>query len=128
MFDLFRSRQKAVRYMLGGILMVIAVTMVITLIPGLGQQNPGRQDDPVIAQVCSNKITASQVIYSAARFLDARNAPPEMLQAYLPTFIDQMVQQRALGCEFEKLGVTATDDEVYNSIALSFPQFFQNGQ
>ena len=51
MFDLFRSRQKAVRYFLGAILMVIAVSMVITLIPGYGTSANNTSADPVIADI-----------------------------------------------------------------------------
>ena len=39
-----------------------------------------------------------------------------------------MIQQRALIYEFERLGLTATDDEVLSTLQAEYTQFFQNGQ
>lgn len=127
MFDLFRSRQKAVRYFLGAILMVIAVSMVITLIPGYGTSANNTSADPVIAEIGSQKLTSMEVARQAERILRGNQIPPEMMATYVPQFIDSMIQQLAVNYEFERLGLTATDDEVLASLQGQYNQFFQNG-
>ena len=129
MFDLFRSRQKAVRYLLGGILMVVAATMVVTLIPGFGSST-GRSsaDDTVVAEIGGTKLTSQEVMVQANRAFQGQRLPPEMMQVYMPQVVDSVIQQRAMLYEFERLGLTATDDEVYSMVAKIYPSFFPNGQ
>jgi peptidyl-prolyl cis-trans isomerase D len=127
MFNLFRSRQKAVRYLLGGILMIVAGTMVVTLIPGIGSSTASNANDTVIAEIGGNKLTAQEVTAAASRAIQGQRLPPEMLQVYLPQLIDGIIGQRALVYEFERLGLTATEDEVYSKMASAYPSFFPNG-
>jgi peptidyl-prolyl cis-trans isomerase D len=128
MFNLFRSRQKAVRYILSGLLLLIAVSMVVTLIPGYGTNtSSNRSNDIVLAEVGGHNITAEEAAQAAQRMLGGR-LDPTMFETYLPQFLDSMIQQRALTYEFKRLGVTATDDEVLADLMGQFPQFFQNGQ
>ena len=61
MFDLFRSRDKAVRYMLGALLGVVALSMVITLIPGFGSSSGNSTDDQVVADIGKTPLTAREV-------------------------------------------------------------------
>ncbi len=126
MFDLFRSRQKAVRYILSGILLLIAVSMVVTLIPGYGSSSATSADDQVLADVGNAKIMAQEIARDAQRILGGR-MPADMIETYLPQFIDSRIQQRALIYEFERMGITATDDEVLSDLMGQFPQLFQNG-
>ena len=127
MFDLFRSRQKAVRYFLGAILMVIAVSMVITLIPGYGSSANNASSDPVLADIGGTKLTTLEAARQAQRILRGNQIPPDMMQTYVPQFVEQMIQQMAVNYEFERLGLTASDDEVLASLQGEYNQFFQNG-
>ena len=59
MFDLFRSRDKVVRYVLTGLLGIVALSMVSYLVPGSGA--PTGADDPVIAKICAESLTMREV-------------------------------------------------------------------
>ena len=58
MFDLFRSREKAVRILLGGILLLVSLSMLTYLIPNY---NTGDSSDMVVAQIGSDTITLPEV-------------------------------------------------------------------
>jgi len=128
MFNLFRSRDKLVRITLGAILTVVAVTMVITLIPGFGTTTGSTSDDPVLAQIGSDKLLASRVQRDFQ--LLSRNAQitPEMMQVYFPQYFENMVQRKAARYWAERNGLTVTDDEILTGLMSADPQFFQNGQ
>ena len=51
MFDLFRSRDKAVRIFLTALLSLVALSMVAYLIPGYGGSGAPSSSDTVIAEV-----------------------------------------------------------------------------
>ncbi len=127
MFNLFRSRQKAIRYILSALLLLIAVSMVVTLIPGYGTSTPGNTGDQIVlAEIGGQKLTAEEAAQAASRMLGGQ-MDPAMLETYMPQFVDSMIQQRAVVYEFKKLGVTATDQEVLDNIKGQFPQFFKDG-
>lgn len=59
MFDLFRSRDKAVRLMLGGLLLVVAISMLTYLVPNYDTNGP--TGNLVIATVGGEDIHADEV-------------------------------------------------------------------
>ena len=123
MFDLFRRRDKAVRYVLGGMLMLVALSMVVTLIPGFGSST--RADDTVVAEVGKDAITIRQVQTELQALVRNRQVPAEMLQVYAPQFIDQMILERAVSYQASRMGLQVSDAELANTIRNHPPTFLQ---
>jgi peptidyl-prolyl cis-trans isomerase D len=128
MFDLFRSRQKAVRYLLIGLLSIVALSMVTYLIPGFGgNQTTTPEGDGTLAEIGNTKLTAQEVVSAMQSILQRGNLPPEMVDVYVPQIVEEMVQQRAIVYEFSKLGLTVSDDEVLVGLQSVNPQYFKDG-
>ena len=90
MFDLFRSRDKAVRWLLGALLGLVALSMVVTLIPGFGSST-GTQSDQVIAQIGSEVLTTTMVNKAIRMQMRERALSPDTFDILVPQLVDQMV-------------------------------------
>jgi peptidyl-prolyl cis-trans isomerase D len=127
MFDLFRSRAKAVRYLLGGLLGIVALSMVITLIPGWNAPaNSG--GDNIVAEIGKSALTVKDVQNEMQQLVKGRQVPAELIPVYLPQRIDQMINERALAYQAERMGYEIPDAELAAYIRSLLPRFFQNGQ
>ena len=126
MFDLFRSRAKAVRYLLGGLLLLVALSMVVTLIPGYG--TGGAQQDQVIAQIGKETITAREISQQMQAAMRSKTFPPEMANFYASQLIDQMITTRSIVYAAKQSGIEVTDADVARTMRLNFPQLFPQGQ
>ena len=120
MFDLFRSRAKAVRYLLGALLGVVALSMVVTLIPGYGTASTSQET--VVAEVGKEQITTRQVQALMQNVMKTRRLPPEMVPHYVPMLIDQMITERAVAYQAERMGFHVSDEDVANAIRSMLPQ------
>ncbi len=126
MFDLFRSRAKAVRYLLGALLMLVAVSMVITLIPGWGTDM--RSGDMTVAEIGGEVLTVLDVQRAIQMQLRGRSIPPDMAPIFVPQFIDQMITERALAYQAQRMGFTVSERELASTIESIFPQLFEGGK
>jgi len=89
MFDLFRSREKSVRILLGALLVVVGFSMLTYLIPSY---NSGASSgDVVVAEVGGEAITLPQIQRIVQAQLRGRNMPAEVLPAYVPQMIDSVI-------------------------------------
>jgi len=126
MFDLFRSRDKAVRILLGGLLLMVAISMLTYLVPNYS--NGVSSTDTVLAEVGKEVITfndAQRLVQSAMR---NRQLPPEILPNYVPQMVDQMITERAMAYEADRLGFQVSDTDVAETIHQLVPSLFQDGK
>jgi peptidyl-prolyl cis-trans isomerase D len=127
MFDLFRSRDKAVRILLGGILVVVSFSMLTYLIPSF---NNGSADpsDMVVADVGKDPLMVSEVTEQIQRTLKGQQIPPSVISRYIPQLVDEMLMNRALAFEAERLGFQVSDAELTEAIRQSLPNLFPDGK
>src|SRR5689334_7778441 len=123
MFDLFRSREKSVRIMLGGLLLVVAISMLTYLIPNY---NTGGYSgtETVVAEIGKDRIYLAELQRLVQSTIRNRQLPAEILPNYLPQMIDQMITERAMVYEAERLGYQVSDAEVAEAIRQMVPNLF----
>ena len=120
MFDLFRSREKSVKILLGVLLLLVAASMLIYLIPG-GFGNSGITSDSVLAVVGSEKVTETDVDRQVALITRGQaNLPKGILAMYIPRIVEQLVEQKALAYKAKEMGLTISDTELGDAIENGF--------
>lgn len=126
MFDLFRSRAKAVRYLLGFVLMLVAISMVVTLIPGFGTQTDS--SDQIVAEIGDQVLTLREVQWHVQREMRSRSFPADMTATMLPQIIERMITDRALAFQAGRMGFRVTEAELGDTIREALPQLFPDGK
>src|SRR5579862_5038949 len=126
MFDLFRSRDKAVRIMLGGLLILVALSMLTYLVPSYNTGSSG--SDTVVAEIGKEAITVPEVQQVIQMNMRGNRLPPEMMAYQAPRIINSIVTERALAYEAQRLGFKISDQELANGIRQTLPQLFQDGK
>jgi peptidyl-prolyl cis-trans isomerase D len=126
MFDLFRSRAKAVRYLLGFLLLLVAISMVVTLIPGWGTQ--GDPSEQIVAEIGDTALTLREVQFEVQRELRNRSFPAEMAATQLPQIVERMITDRALAYQASRMGYRVTEADLSDTIRAAIPQLFPDGK
>ncbi len=117
MFDLFRSRDKVVRIFLGGLLVVVAFSMLIYLIPGAGMSTGSSSNgDDIVAEIGKDTLTTRDVQQLIQQRMQGQRVPPDMLQFFAPQLIDQAIADRAIAYEAQRMGFVVTDADVAYAI------------
>jgi peptidyl-prolyl cis-trans isomerase D len=129
MFDLFRSRDKAVRIVLTALLVLVGLSMVTYLIPGTGLDPTDAPDSTVVAKIGKDQLTSQEVSKAIQNLTQSRQLPRELLAIYVPQIVQQMISERAMAYEANRLGMRVSSDETDNAILDSLPpQLIKNGK
>jgi peptidyl-prolyl cis-trans isomerase D len=126
MFDLFRSRDKAVRILLGALLVLVGFSMLTYLIPNYN--TGGNANDMVVAEVGKDAITQLEVQRLIQNTMRGRQLPPEILPNYVPQLVNNLITERALAYEAERQGFVVTDAQLSQAIQQLVPNLFPDGK
>ena len=126
MFDLFRSREKTVRILLGAMLLLVALSMLTYLVPQY-DTGAGSSPDQVVAQVGKDTITVSDVQKMVQNTLRSQRLPADIIPNYIPQMVQDMITERALIYEAGRLGFQVTDQDVRDTIRQMAPSLFPDG-
>src|SRR5882762_947051 len=125
MFDLFRSRDKAVRYFLTALLSLVALSMVTYLVPT--GSSGATANDNVVAEIGPNKVLVREVQMAVRAATKNREMPPAMMAHYVPQMIDQMITEKAMIYQAHRLGFQVTEADTAKAIRDQMPAMFPNG-
>ena len=126
MFDLFRSRDKSVRILLGALLLLVALSMLTYLVPNYN--SGGSSSDAVVADVGDETVTLTDVQRAIQNAVRGKQLPSELLGTYVPQIVDQMVTEKSLAYEARKLGFVASDSDIRATIQQMAPSLFPDGK
>ena len=123
MLDLIQQRKTGVKIVMAVVLGVICLAMVITLVPGLipGTTNAGT-DANSVARVGDQQISRVDVTNTLNREVRGQNLPPMLKSLYAKQVVDQMVFEKALELEADRLGIRVTPQQETPNASKYFPR------
>src|SRR5438552_2442975 len=112
MIRFLQSPGKVKKYLLGGLLVFISITMLLYLIPQGGSNITGQPN--ILARVGDDNITIEDVARRAEEFQrsQGRQIPPAMM----PQLVDYMITDRAQLLEAQRLGLRVSDAELKDEL------------
>ena len=113
------------KWVLGGILVVVTISMVWYLVPSSGSYSFGAPRQGIVAQVDGTDITADQVRQQARQMAQQQAAQygknasmlmPFLMQQATRQAAEQMITRQALVSEAEHMGMHVTPQEVQDDL------------
>ena len=122
MWDALREKKIGVRILLGVFIGAIAISMLLYLVPQ--QSGSELTGGDVIAQVGNQTITSTDVRTQLDRISRNGQIPPGILPLYAKQMLDQLIFERSLEVEAERLGLRVSDEEHADLLRKLVPTAF----
>ena len=122
MLKTLQQRNRMVKIVLAAVVLAISITMVITLVPGLGGSMSSSPD--AVATVAGQEITAAEVRRQLDQLTRNQTIPPMFKGFYAQRVVDEMIFERALEFESKRLGLQVTPEEQADRIRQLLPMVF----
>lgn len=103
------------------LLVLICLSMLTYLIPGLNSGSAGASSPDTIASVGGQDISVVDVQRQLNQITQHQSIPPMLKGLYTKQILDQMVFQRALEIEAQRLGIRVTPEEETERIKQIIP-------
>ena len=114
MIKFLQTPTKGKKIVLNAILIIVAVTMVIFLIPGIFEGLSNSAGKGVYARVAGHDVTSADVERAAQQMARQQRIPVEYASFVRPQAANQLITKYALIAEARRIGLHASDDEVRN--------------
>ncbi|HEV2306035.1 MAG TPA: peptidyl-prolyl cis-trans isomerase [Candidatus Acidoferrales bacterium] len=115
------------KFLLGGLLVAISGIMVLQLTPlgGIGTGNNASPD--AVATIGGENISIVDVRQQFAEQTRGQNVPAVLQGLYMRQVLDQMVFERLMELEAQRLGIQVTPEEITQRIKELLPTAFPGG-
>ncbi len=105
------------RIILGVLLLIVAASMLVYLIPGGLGSGTSAGGDNVIAAVGGEQITTTDLDRAVQRITRGQaNIPKGLLAMYVPSLVNQMIETKAMAYQARKMGFAISDAELADRI------------
>ncbi len=128
MLNIFRRKDIVTRFVVGSILVLIAVAMVITLIPGImDTSTTGAIPNAVVAEVGGEEVTSWDLQRRLFQVSRQSNIPPEIMPIYYSSILNRMILEKVTIQEAGRLGLEVSRDE-WQARLQQDPNLFPDGK
>lgn len=112
MIRFLQSGNKAAKYILGGLLTLLALSMVVYLIPGFMSNVDATGRSGVVATVGGTDILTDDVVKATNNQLQQQHYPQSLAPFLTSRVLQQLMQAQEVRYEAERMGLKVTDQEV----------------